>query len=532
MMPSRLSSFRLPQLGRRLGLRVMGTVSGRAGDISRILKKAPPAYVQVPFVEEDLERIMDEVPDFKFYYVGREDGRDNPYRKVPMTTSIYAEGTEGPFEAVDDSVKFAMLANGLRIASVDRGGMDSLLGLYVGAGSRYETPDEIGVSAMIENMAFHSTAHLSHLRTIKTIETLGGNASCNAFREHIAYQGECLRKDLPIMVNLLIGNVLFPRFLPWELKANKSRLDERRKQIHASPDQFITELLHSVAWHNNTLGLPNFCPESSIANYKPDVLRNFMLKHFSPDNCVIVGINTDLSELSKWVMRAYNEYNAIEPVPRLKEAPVYTGGVRYHEDISPMMHVAVAFQIPGGWDSPELVVFTVLQSLLGGGGAFSTGGPGKGMHSRLFLNVLNKNEFVESCMAFSTVYSDSGIFGLYMVAAPHASRSALEVMSNEFRNMVAVTPKELERAKNSLKSFLHMSLEHKAVQMEDIARQLLLCNRVLSVPELERAIDSVTAADIQSCVTKMLKGAKPSAVAMGNLSFMPHPDEMLQYFQF
>ncbi|GFE53019.1 mitochondrial processing peptidase alpha [Babesia ovis] len=532
MMLSRLSSFGIPQIGRRLGLRVMSTAAVGADEIGRILKKAPPAYEKVPFVDEDLERVMDEVPDFRFYYIGRDDGHSNPYRNIPMTEEIYAEGTEGRFEPADDCVKFAKLENGLRIASVDRGGMDSLLGLYVGAGSRFENPDELGVSSMIENMAFHSTAHLSHLRTIKTIETLGGNASCNAFREHIAYHGECLRRDVPIMVNLLIGNVLFPRFLPWEMKANKARLDERRKQIMESPDQYITELLHSVAWHNNTLGLPNMCPETSVANYNPDVMRNFMLRHFSPDNCVIVGINTALPELSKWVMRAYNEYNAIEPMPRPVDKPVYTGGVRYHEDSSPMLHLAVAFEIPGGWDSSELVIFTVLQSLLGGGGAFSTGGPGKGMHSRLFLNVLNKHEFVESCMAFSTVYSDAGMFGMYMVVAPQASRGAIEVMSQEFRNMSKVTAKELERAKNSLKSFLHMSLEHKAVQMEDIARQLLLCNRVLTVPELERAIDSVTASDIERCVQKMLKGAKPSVVALGNLTFMPHPEELLKHFRF
>ncbi|GBE59270.1 mitochondrial processing peptidase alpha [Babesia ovata] len=508
------------------------TAASGAAEISRILTKAPPAYVNVPFVEEDVEKIMEEVPDFKFYYVGRSDGGDNPYRKVPLTERIYIEGSEGRFDPADDSVKLAKLPNGLRIASVDRGGMDSLVGLYVGAGSRFEHPEEIGVSSMIENMAFHSTAHLSHLRTIKTVETLGGNASCNAFREHIAYHGECLRKDVPIMVNLLIGNVLFPRFLHWEMKANKSRLDDKRKQIHETPDMLVTELLHSVAWHNNTLGLPNYCPEASMANYKPEVMRNYMLRHFSPDNCVVVGINTDMTELSKWVMRAYNEYNAIEPVKREVEKPVYTGGVRYHEDNTPLLHLAVGFEIPGGWNKPELVVFTVLQALLGGGGAFSTGGPGKGMHSRLFLNVLNKNEFVETCMAFSTVYSDAGICGLYMVAAPHASRNALEVMAKEFKAMATVTPKELERAKNTLKSYLHMSLEHKAVQMEDIARQLLLCDRVLTVDELERAIDSVTAGDIKSCVDRMLKSGKPSAVAMGNLTYMPHPEEMLKYFQF
>ncbi|KAK1444817.1 metalloprotease [Babesia gibsoni] len=529
MLLSHVRSLRLSRLA--LQRRLMSTGAGGSAEISNILKKAPPTFVDVPFVEENMEDVMAEVPEFKYYYIGRGDGEDNPFRKVPLTQSIYPPGSEGMFEPTDDSVKFAKLQNGLRIASVDKGGMDTMLGLYVGTGSRFEGIDEMGVSSMIENMAFHSTAHLSHLRTMKTVETLGGNASCNAFREHIAYHGECLRKDMPIMLNLLIGNVLFPRFLPWEMKANKERLKDKLKQVQETPDLLITELLHSVAWHNNTLGLPNVCPETSVANYKPEVMRNFMLRHFAPDNCVIVGINTDLGELSKWAMRAYNDYNAIAPVKRDVVKPVYTGGVKYHEDNNPLLHIAVGFETPGGWNTPDIVIFTVLQALLGGGGAFSTGGPGKGMHSRLFLSVLNRHDFVESCMAFSTAYSDTGIFGIYMVAAPHAATKALDVMSKEFKALSTVTPKELERAKNSLKSFLHMSLEHKAVQMEDIARQLLLCNRVLTPEELERAIDSVTAADIKNSVQKMMKSGNPSAVALGNLSFMPHPEDFLKYFK-
>lgn len=65
------------------------------------------------------------------------------------------------------------------------------------------------------------------------------------------------------------------------------------------------------------------------------------------------------------------------------------------------------------------MTYSVLQTLMGGGGAFSTGGPGKGMYTRLYLNVLNKYDWVESAMAFNTQYTDTGLFGLYMLANPN-----------------------------------------------------------------------------------------------------------------
>ena len=38
----------------------------------------------------------------------------------------------------------------------------------------------------------------------------------------------------------------------------------------------------------------------------------------------------------------------------------------------------------------DYVAFCVLNMMMGGGGSFSAGGPGKGMYSRLYLNVLNR----------------------------------------------------------------------------------------------------------------------------------------------
>lgn len=172
------------------------------------IHKNPPDYKQVPFLKEDLDSVLSEVPEFNFYYFGSNTDEDYPYKDVPMTEPIYVRGSEGKFTPVDNKFQYAKLENGLRIATLDKGGLDTHLALYVNAGSAHEDEHNQGVASMIENMAFHSTAHLSHLRTIKTVETLGANVSCNAFREHTVYQAEFLRQDLPFLVNLLVGNFL------------------------------------------------------------------------------------------------------------------------------------------------------------------------------------------------------------------------------------------------------------------------------------------------------------------------------------
>lgn len=41
----------------------------------------------------------------------------------------------------------------------------------------------------------------------------------------------------------------------------------------------------------------------------------------------------------------------------------------------------------------DFIPFAVLNMMMGGGGSFSAGGPGKGMFTRLYLNVLNRSVF-------------------------------------------------------------------------------------------------------------------------------------------
>jgi hypothetical protein len=80
--------------------------------------------------------------------------------------------------------------NGLNIVSIDNQGLTAHVGLYVNTGSRCETSANCGASHMVSLMSYHLTAHLSHLRTVKTLEQLGANATSTrkAGREDVVYR--------------------------------------------------------------------------------------------------------------------------------------------------------------------------------------------------------------------------------------------------------------------------------------------------------------------------------------------------------
>ena len=55
------------------------------------------------------------------------------------------------------------------------------------------------------------------------------------------------------------------------------------------------------------------------------------------------------------------------------------------------------------------VPLCVLNTLMGGGASFSAGGPGKGMYTRLYQNILNRYGFAQSASVFNAFYNDTGL---------------------------------------------------------------------------------------------------------------------------
>ena len=70
------------------------------------------------------------------------------------------------------------------------------------------------------------------------------------------------------------------------------------------------------------------------------------------------------------------------------EIPLYAGPSGLPE----LAHIVLGFEGCSHKD-PEFIAVCVLNMIMGGGGSFSAGGPGKGMYTRLYTNVLNRYNY-------------------------------------------------------------------------------------------------------------------------------------------
>ncbi|KAL6576606.1 hypothetical protein OROMI_010882 [Orobanche minor] len=112
------------------------------------------------------------------------------------------------------------------------------------------------------------------------------------------------------------------------------------------------------------------------------------------------------------------------PAPK----PIYTGGKFRLQGDPGVNHFALAFELPGGWIKlKDAIILTVLQMLIGGGGSFSAGGPGKWMYSRLYLRVLNEHPEIQSFSAFNSICNHSALFGIQGTSPPHSVSTTLSL---------------------------------------------------------------------------------------------------------
>ena len=202
----------------------------------------------------------------------------------------------------------------------------------------------------------------------------------------------------------------------------------------------------------------------------------------------------------------------------------YTGGFLSLPTIPPplnpalprLSYIHVAFEaLP--ISSPDIYALATLQTLLGGGGSFSAGGPGKGMYSRLYTNVLNQHGWVESCVSFNHSYTDSGLFGISASCSPRFVSSMLDVICRELQSLgtgtglSALQPGEVRRAKNQLKSSLLMNLESRMVELEDLGRQVQVHGRKIGVKEMCANIDALTVDDLRRVARTVVTGQVQNA---------------------
>ncbi|XP_029143915.1 mitochondrial-processing peptidase subunit alpha-like [Arachis hypogaea] len=308
----------------------------------------------------------------------------------PLDTPLAGVALPDPLpDRVEPSkTKITTLPNGLKIASETSSNPAASIGLYLDCDSLYETPMSSGASHLLERMAFKSTANRSHFRIVREVEAIGGTVGASASREQMGYTFDALKTYVPQMIELLVDCVRNPAFLDWEVNEEvflsdlvKPSISAELGELSNNPQGLLLEAIHS-AGHSGALANPLLAPESALNRLDGSILEEFVSENYTASRMVLAASGIEHEELLSVAEPLLSDLPSVAHLGEPKS--VYVGGDFRCQGDSGGAHVAIAFEVPGGWQQEkDAIILTVLQMLMGGGGSFSAGGPGKGMHSRL-----------------------------------------------------------------------------------------------------------------------------------------------------
>ncbi|KAK2566857.1 Mitochondrial-processing peptidase subunit alpha [Acropora cervicornis] len=419
---------------------------------------------------------------------------NQPLQDMPPSPASMIGGTESWQNRHDHVTHVTTLENGIRVASEDSFGQFSTIGVVIDAGSRYEVEYPAGLSHLLEKLSFQSTVKYKTNDDItQELEKFGGMADCTSF------------SGVPTVMEVLSEGVLQPRLNDQE-----------------------------AAFRDNTVGLPKLCPPENINMFNSSILFDYMKQYYQPSRMVIAGVNVDHQHLidltrTHFIHKKPVWFKEGEKVATPdRSITQYTGGMIKDHRIEPrinpgptplpeLAHLSIGLE-SCNYEDPDFFAFTVLNTLMGGGGSFSAGGPGKGMYSRLYLNVLNRYHWIYSATAYHHSYADTGL-------------DLAQVFVKEYFALVngEISEVEVARAKKQLQSMLMMNLESRIIVFEDIGRQVLGLNKRKSSQELFHSIENVTVEDVKRVGFRML-ASKPSVAGLGNLTTLPKYQEVQHAF--
>jgi len=182
------------------------------------------------------------------------------------------------------------LSNGLTVVTDRMPQLESaMLGVWVNAGGRNETRDVMGVSHMLEHMAFKGTLRRSARDIAEEIEAVGGYLNAYTSREQTAFHARVLKADVPLGIDLLADILTHPTFEQGELERERQVVLQEIGQARDTPDDIVFDHLQAAIYPDQPMGWPILGLDETVSMFTREDLRTYMAANYRAGDMTLVS---------------------------------------------------------------------------------------------------------------------------------------------------------------------------------------------------------------------------------------------------
>lgn len=394
-----------------------------------------------------------------------------------------------------------VLASGLRVVTEAVPGVRSAsVGVFVGVGSRDETPALHGCSHFLEHLLFKGTAERSALDISVALDEVGGEFNAFTAKEYTCFHARVLDDDLPLAVDVLGDMITSSLLTPADVEAERDVILDEIAMHDDDPDDVVHNLFARQAWGDTPLGRPIAGTEGSIEALSRDDVDGFYRRHYTAPAVVVAAAgNVRHEEVVALVEKAFGRSGFLDgsAPPRdlvgtgvlLGVTPGQVSAERGFEQVNLVLGVA---GLPRG--DRRRFALGALETTLGGGTS-----------SRLFQEVRERRGLAYSVYSFASHHIDAGLVGVSVGCLPQRVEAVLDVVRAELLRVAdgGITPEELRRAQGMLRGGLVLGLEDSASRMARIGKTTLLGEPLLPVEEVLARIGAVTTEEVAGLAAEL-----------------------------
>lgn len=359
------------------------------------------------------------------------------------------------------------------------------IGIWIGTGSRNETPELNGISHFLEHMFFKGTKTRSAREIAESFDSIGGQVNAFTSKEYTCYYAKVLDTHAPFALEVLADMFFNSTFDEEELLKEKNVVYEEIKMYEDTPDDIVHDLLSKAVYQNHPLGYPILGTEDTLQTFTGDTLKQYMKDAYTPEN-VVISIAGNISDaFIKEVESYFGSYQGQRAV-QLDQKPSFNTNQITRKKETEQAHLCIGFDgLQVGHD--DIYELIVLNNILGGS-----------MSSRLFQEVREQRGLAYSVFSYHSAYQDSGVVTIYGGTGAKQLDVLFETIQDTLSKLKqnGITEKELNNSKEQLKGSLMLSLESTNSRMSRNGKNELLLSRHRSLDEIIEQIDLVTKAEV------------------------------------
>jgi predicted Zn-dependent peptidase len=380
------------------------------------------------------------------------------------------------------------------------------IGFWIGAGSRDERDDRAGVSHFIEHLLFKGSRSYDAQQIAETFDAMGAELNAATSREHTVVYSRVPDRHTAEALEVMTDMVFAPAFA--ELDQEREVVLEEIAMYEDTPQELVHDLFSEAVFGAHALGRPVIGTAEVISSVSRRAIAAYHRSMYTGANIVVAAAGNIQHDKFVSLLERFERKSAAGPGgPRVRRplTQVPPPGLRFERKDTEQYHLCLG--APGiSRSDRRRFAASLLDSILGGSAS-----------SRLFQEIREKRGMAYSVYTFASQYTDTGLIGIYVGTREENLAACVEICSEQVGEIAAgrLRKGELERAKESIKGRIALSMESTSNRMSRLGKSLITDTELLSFERIIAEIDAVEEDAVAELARVLLGPERLSAACVG-----------------